>query len=986
MKKLLRSILLTLSLFSMLSSYAQNFTVKGRVIDEKKEAAIGANIIVVGTSIGTITDYNGNFSISVPKKNSILRISYIGYQVVEVSASSPQLASGIILKEDAQLLSDVVVIGYGKVKKSDSTGSIQSIKPDELNKGSQISAQDALVGKVAGVNVVSASGAPGSGATIRIRMGSSLSASNDPLIVIDGVPVDNSSINGSSNIIGSINPSDIESFTVLKDASSTAIYGSRASNGVIIITTKKGTSGSTKPSVNYNSNFTVSKANDYVGVLSADEYREMYTNKSAAPDGFELGTASTDWQKEIYRTAFGHEHNASITGAIKKMPYRASVGYTNQDGIIKTNSYSRFSAGLGLSPKFFNKHLSVDLNIKASKENNDKVSSSVVGDAISFDPTRPIHETYPNNVGLGYFMWMSGGVPIAIAPNNPVAELELSNNKNEVTRSIGNMALDYKVHGLEDLRFNMNLGYDVLKSTYDQNVPQYAPSMYISNQKDGTGLAYNSKQNKRNYLFDLYADYSKEFAKKHTLNAMAGYGWQHFWKKYNDETNDTEKNQLISPSHSESEYYLLSYYGRVNYAYAQKYLLTVTFRADASSRFSKENRWGYFPSAALAWRINNEDFLANVKSLSDLKLRLSYGKTGQQDITSDYPYLSTYTASYNEARYKFGDTWYTTYRPDGYDPNIKWETTSTYNVGLDWGFLNNRISGSMDFYKRNTKDLLNEIFVPAGSNFTNAINTNIGTMENKGFEFAINGIPLKTKDFEWSISANFTWNSSKITKLNTIDTDDNYVKTGNAGGTGKYLQVHKVGETPYTFFLLKQAYDDTGKPLDGQYVAADGSITTSEEDANKYVTGKSSMAPYFYGLSTRLNYKNWDLGINGHGSINNYVYNYVAASDSYDALYSSQGTSSNILHSTVKSGFTQQRLYTDYFLENASFFRIDNITLGYTFHKLWRTGSNIRLSFAVQNVYTFTGYSGIDPEIYNGIDNNVYQRPRVFMLGLNLNF
>jgi TonB-linked SusC/RagA family outer membrane protein len=580
---------------------------------------------------------------------------------------------------------------------------------------------------------------------------------------------------------------------------------------------------------------------------------------------------------------------------------------------------------------------------------------------------------------------MTGGVPIAIAPNNPVAELKLSDNKNKVKRSIGNLMIDYKVHGFEALRFNLNLGYDVLHSDYDNHVPQYAPSMYISNQKDGTGLAYTSTQKKHNYLLDLYADYNKKFG-NHALDVMAGYGWQHFWKKFNSETNDTEGKQLISPSHSESEYYLLSYYGRINYSFNDRYLLTTTLRADASSRFSSDNRWGYFPSVALAWRINNEKFLQNVESLSNLKLRLSYGKTGQQDIGSDYPYQSTYTASYNESRYKFGDTWLTTYRPDGYDPNIKWETTTTYNVGLDWGVLNNRISGSIDYYHRKTKDLLNTIYVPAGSNYTNMITTNIGSMKNDGIEFALNAIPVKTKDLEWSVNANFTWNKSKITKLNTIDTDANYVKTGNAGGTGKYLQIHKVGETPYTFFLLRQAYDDNGNPLDGKYLDAKGNITTSEEDANKYVTGKSSLAPYFYGLSTKLLYKNWDLGINGHGSIKNYVYNYVAASDSYDDLYSSQGTSGNILCSTLKTNFTQQRLYTDYFLENASFFRIDNITLGYTFSKLWNTQSNLRLSFAVQNVCTFTGYSGVDPEIYSGIDTNTYQHPREYILSLNMNF
>jgi TonB-linked SusC/RagA family outer membrane protein len=970
-----------ISCFLSMVVCAQGITIKGHVTDQAKEPIIGASVVVKGSSNGTTTDLDGNFNLTVPDKNAMIVISYVGYKKMELAASNVR---DVVLQDESKAIDELVVIGYGQVRKSDATGSILSVKPDQLNKGNQVTAQDALIGKIAGVQVTSSSGAPGSGSTIRVRMGSSLSASNDPLVVIDGVPVDNSSINGTSNIIGSINPADIESFTVLKDASSTAIYGSRASNGVIIITTKKGASYST-PRFNYSASFSLSTKTKTVDVLSTDEFKTTFEAKANPATDFTLGSASTDWQDEIYRNAAGQDHNFSVMGSFHGIPYRASIGYTNQNGIIITNNYARYNGGFGISPTLLNKHLTININVKASYEKNKEVSGSVTNDAIFFDPTRPVHETYDNNVGLGYYTWMTGGVPIAIAPNNPVAELKLSDNKNKVKRSIGNLMIDYKVHGFEALRFNLNLGYDVLHSDYDNHVPQYAPSMYISNQKDGTGLAYTSTQKKHNYLLDLYADYNKKFG-LHALDVMAGYGWQHFWKKFNSETNDTEGKQLISPSHSESEYYLLSYYGRINYSFNDRYLLTTTLRADASSRFSSDNRWGYFPSVALAWRINNEKFLQNVESLSNLKLRLSYGKTGQQDIGSDYPYQSTYTASYNESRYKFGDTWLTTYRPDGYDPNIKWETTTTYNVGLDWGVLNNRISGSIDYYHRKTKDLLNTIYVPAGSNYTNMITTNIGSMKNDGIEFALNAIPVKTKDLEWSVNANFTWNKSKITKLNTIDTDANYVKTGNAGGTGKYLQIHKVGETPYTFFLLRQAYDDNGNPLDGKYLDAKGNITTSEEDANKYVTGKSSLAPYFYGLSTKLLYKNWDLGINGHGSIKNYVYNYVAASDSYDDLYSSQGTSGNILCSTLKTNFTQQRLYTDYFLENASFFRIDNITLGYTFSKLWNTQSNLRLSFAVQNVCTFTGYSGVDPEIYSGIDTNTYQHPREYILSLNMNF
>ena len=976
-----------LPLAGMLLCYVavgQNVTVQGRVVDQTGEAIPGANVLVKGTTNGTLTDADGNYSLTVPNRNSTLVFSFLGYQTQELSADGRSMT--VTMHEDSQLLDDVVVIGYGQVKKRDATGSVLSVKAEELNKGSIVSAQDALMGKVAGVNVTPSSGAPGSGATIRVRAGSSLSASNDPLIVIDGVPVDNSSINGSSNIIGSINPADIESFTVLKDASSTAIYGSRASNGVIIITTKKGKIGSRKPAVSYTNNFTISQVTRMLDVLDAADYKAAFAKYANAPADFALGNDDVDYQKEIYHNAFGQEHNVSVSGAVGNMPYRASVGYTNQDGIIKTNNYQRTSASVGLSPRFLQDHLTFDINVKGSYEDNKPVTSSVVGAAIAADPTRPIHATYPGGIGCGYYTWMNGDAPMAIAPDNALALLELDNRENKVTRSIGNMAIDYKIHGFEDLRFNLNLGYDVLKSTYDRSVPQFAPQMYTSNQKDGTGLEYTSKQNKRNTLLDFYTNYTHTFAYEQHLDIMVGYGWQRFWKKFNDENLDPKGVELSSPTHSESEYYLLSWYGRLNYSFADRYLLTATFRADASSRFRKENRWGYFPSVALAWKLKNEAFLRDVEVIDDLKIRLSYGQTGQQDIGSDYPALSTYTASYDESRYRFGNTWYTTYRPDGYDPNIKWETTSTYNIGFDWAVLDSRLGGSVDYYFRETKDLLNNIAVPAGANFTNVIYTNIGSMENKGLEIAFNAVPVKTRDFEWRMGINFTWNDSKITKLNTIDTEDNYVKTGNAGGTGKYLQVQMVDETPYTFFLLRQAYNEDGSPKDGIYLTESGEETTSEEDAFKYVTGHSSQAPCFAGLNMKFLYKDWDLGFNGHGSFGNYVFNYVKASESLDDLYSSQGTSSNIQHETLETAFTQQRLYTDYFLEDASFFRLDNITLGYSFRHLWNKTSSLRLSLAVQNVFTITGYSGMDPEIYNGIDKNVYQRPRVYMFGMSLNF
>lgn len=603
---------------------AQKTVVKGNILDKDNLPIIGANILEKGTSNGTISDVDGNFTLSITNPKATLLITYIGYKNVEMPASANMK---IVMTEDSEMLEDVVVIGYGSVKKSDATGSVTAIKPDDFNKGLRTTAQDALVGKVPGVNVVSSSGAPGTGATIRIRSGASLSASNDPLIVIDGVPVDNSTIEGGGNVIGGINPDDIETFTVLKDASATAIYGSRASNGVIVITTKKG--ADTNLRFNYSTNLSVSTVTETLDILSADEFRQFVPTVSGVPASVTLGTASTDWQDEIYRTAFGQEHNFSVSGKVKQnAPYRLSVGYTNQNGVIRTNNYERFTFNGGISPKFFDNHLTVDLNLKVSYENNKKVDESVVNNALRYDPTRPVKTgsaTAATDPGLGYFIWMNGNSPMAIQTDNPVAQLDLQDIRNKVTRSIGNASFNYKVHHLEDLQLNMNLGYDVLTSKYSKEVPELAGMMYTSNMKDGTGLVYDSKQNKRNYLLDLYANYSHVFNEKHNFSAMGGYGWQHFWKKFDATTFSPEGKELFSPNHYESEYYLLSFYGRLNYSYDNRYMITATLRSDASSRFAKGNRWGLFPSVALGWKISQEAFLRDSDILSDLKLRLSYG-------------------------------------------------------------------------------------------------------------------------------------------------------------------------------------------------------------------------------------------------------------------------------------------------------------------------------------------------------------------------
>lgn len=973
-KLLLFSLLVTQLLSVELAQSQEILSIRAKIMDRSTGQPIaGANISVKGLAEGTVSDTLGSFYIRVSKDSSLI-ISSIGFKTVVVKAI-PNLEV-IFLDAVADSLGDVVVIGYGRVKKGDATGALATVKPDPLNRGMQLTPQDALVGRVAGVNVTPGTGAPGNEGIIRIRMGASLSASNDPLVVIDGVPI------SSGAPLSSINPNDIESYTVLKDASATAIYGSRASNGVLIITTKKGTGKKSKPQVSYATNFMVSKVFDYYNVLSSEEFRTVFKEKANAPANFILGSASTNWQNDIYRTAFGNEHNISVNGNPGNLPYRLSVGYINQNGVIRENNYQRSNIGLGLSPKFFNKHLSLDFNFKGIWEDERPVPTGVIGSAISFDPTRPVNETYPNNQGLGYFMWTNAGTPIALAPSNPVADLLQTSRLNEEFRTLGNMALDYKVHGLEDLRFNVNLGYDIRNRTYSETVPDNAPATFTSIRNDGRGRYYKEDNKNTNFILTAFTNYTKKFGSKHLIDAMAGYEWQRFW--YNSKPQSIVRDVVDASTPDEDALYLVSFFGRLNYSFNQKILLTTSVRADASSRFAPENRWGYFPSVALAYRLSEEKFIKNIKSISDLKFRVSYGQTGQQDIGGYHPALATYTISTNVARYLFGTNWVNMNRPNGYDPNIQWETTTTYNAGLDFGLYKNRLFGSIDVFSRKTKDLLNRIAVPAGSNFTNVIETNIGSMKGHGVEIALGGSLIKKKKLEWIVNGNFTYNNSTITKLNTIDNDDNFVKTGTI--SRRDFQIHKVGETPYTFFLLKQAYDDKGNPLEGKYIGKDGSITSNEQDANKFVTGKSSLAPYYYGLSTRLIYKAWDFGINGHGSFGNYVLNHQEAGQTLMSMFSSQGVSSNISKAAANRGFVQERYFSDIFLESGAFFRFDNITLGYSVGKLWNESSRLRLSLSAQNIILLTNYSGVDPEIFNGLDNNTYQRPRIISLSANVQF
>lgn len=997
--RICRTILpLLLGLFLSVGVYAQNITVKGHVKDALG-GVIGANVVEKGnTTNGTITDLDGNFTLTVPQ-GATLVVSFIGYKSQEVAAA-PSVV--VTLQDDAELLETVVVIGYGSVKKNDLTGSVTAIKADEINRGAITSPDQMLQGKVPGLLVTPASGDPTGGATIRIRGAASLYASNDPLIVIDGVPVTSEGGAGMANPLASVNPNDIESYTVLKDASATAIYGSRASNGVIIITTKKGTGDKMK--VSYNSSYSLKQNTSTLEMMTGDQYRQYIKDVYGENDprlGM-MGNANTDWQDLIYRTAFSTDQNVSLYGNAKGvLPYRVSLGYTYDQATLKEGDNQRANLGISLSPKFFQDHLSVNVNLKGIYNRANYPNSGAVGSAVDFDPTQsPYFYDANGNIDTskagGYFNWINAdGSANTMASINPLSQLYDNYNVNDTWRSMGNVQLDYKIHGFEDLRVNLNLGYDLART----EGTKYSELGSILSMRNGAQDYYeNYANNNANTLLEFYANYNKEFGIHH-LDVMAGYSWQHNYVKYDNiqyYNNDRSNVYLDNPT-DRKEYYLVSFFGRVNYSLNSKYLFTVSLRDDASSRFSKSNRWGLFPSAAFAWNIAEENFLKESDApISSLKLRLGWGQTGQQDIGIDrcYAYQAKYTQSSALAtRIPWGNGYIYTLAPNAYNPDIKWETTETYNVGLDFGFLKGRINGTIDAYLRKTKDLLNDVTTPMGVNFSNKVISNVGDMENKGLEFNLNFIPIERKDMRWTINVNGTWQDTKITKLTNNPTPDYLgVEVGaNMGGTGGYTSLYSVGYSPYTYHLYQQAYDENGKPLQNVLVDRDGNGEITAQD--RYITDKSIQPKFFYGIGSQFTYKNWDFGFNAHGSVGGYALNRIKmnTATSYSDDYT-KGYLNNLSPYCMETGWTatisEQQKFSDMFLENTTFFRMDDINVGYTFDKIKNWNGKIRVAASVQNVFTITKYSGLDPEltVADGVDNNLIPRPRLYTLRLNINF
>ena len=1008
---------------------AQKITVSGTVTDPTGEPLIGASVLAQGTSAGVATDIDGNYRLDVDANGTIV-VSYVGFDTQTISVDG-RTTINVELKENSVVLQEVVAIGYGVVKKSDATGSVTMVKPDEIEAGLATSAQDLLVGAAPGVVVTTDGGNPTGGASIRIRGGASLSASNDPLIVLDGVPMSDRSYGG-VNPLTMISPDNIESMTVLKDASATAIYGSRASNGVIIITTKKGKSG--KPQVNFSANMHVNTAARTWDVLSADEFRKVVTETLGTESAIaQLGDANTDWQDEILNTTVSHDYNLSVGGSLDWLPYRVSASYTNNNGILHTSRMDRTTVGVNLTPKFFNGMLSVNANVKGAYIKNRMADQGAVGTALSYNPTLPVYTQYGmSSNGLTMFngyttITDNSGKPMDNSPNNPVAMLDEINNTAEVLRSNGNLQLDYALHFFPDVHLNLNLGYDVSKNETKSVMAQNSPQSWRGNYYNGAGTVYDHYQLERNTLLEFYANYKKEFKEfKSNVDAILGYSWQRDDYQGNSLTTfstpgfindwgtiyqngqynlgvDNESILNIGRSYNDAPTYywkgqlnLISFYGRINYSFDDTYLLTFTLRDDGTSRFLSNNRWALFPALALGWKVLNMPFMDGAKNfMNDLKLRLGWGVTGQQAVGGLYPYIPVYAQSSSSGVVNYPSPdgkqsdWVNPLYPKAYNPDLKWEETTTWNVGVDMGFLSNRITASLDWYLRDTKDLLAYVPVPAGQTTTNFMDRNIGELRNYGLEATITAKPVVTKEFTWNTSFNVAWNKNELTELtgSTAENASYYLQAAgnpiseNAGA----LQVHKVGHPAYSFYLLEQVYDQDGNPIPNQYVDQNGD---GEINDNDLVVKHSRDPKVTMSWSNTFNWKNWDLGISLRANVGNYVFNSVLAGKSNITNVDRYG-----LNNLVKADYyfndasaNSNLVRSDYFLENASFLRCDNITLGYTWNELLNNALRLRLFGAVQNPFVITKYSGLDPEVFSGVDNNVYPRPVTFTLGLVATF
>jgi TonB-dependent starch-binding outer membrane protein SusC len=978
-----RVILFLIFYFSAVNALESQITINGSVRDAiTNEALIGAFVFSKeNEGVGTSTDFDGNFELTVPNATKTLIFSYTGYENLETDIAGRDQIN-VVLRTSSQLLDDVIIIGYGTVKREDATGAVTSVSSELFNRGAITGPQQLLAGKVAGV-AITTDGSPGGGAQIRIRGESSLNASNDPLIVIDGVPMDNSGPSGSRNPLNIINPNDIESFTILRDASAAAIYGNRASGGVIIITTKKGKLGQGLR-VSYNANAGFGTRFGSIPVLTAEEFRNVINdpdyqfNQQAAPL---LGDASTDWQSEIFRPAFTTDHNLAITGSTGIIPYRVSLGYTNQDGLLKTDNFNRLSTGINISPGFMDNRLQVNVGIKGMINQNQFADRGAVGSALSFDPTLPVRD--PGNAFGGFTtVTQNNGNPEPLSPANPMALLELRDDRSTVRQYIANASVDYRFKSIPELRLNLNLAQEYSKGSGTIIVPNFAAFSFDPINGGGVDNWYENER--KNSLLEFYSNYNKRFG-KHNLDLMGGYSWQRFFENNSFRNSNTAGTAALTVEQRDiaKELFLLSVFSRINYSFDDRYLLTLSVRRDATSRFNPEFNYGLFPAAAFAVKlIDNDNAYFN-----NIKLRTGVGVTGQQDLGGNfYPALGVYERGLENAAYLFENDTIRTLRPNGYTLDLRWEETTTYNVGVDFSVIKDKLSATLDVYQRNTRDLLNFVPVPALSNLTNFANINIGEMTSKGIEFTLDYTPIRTSKMSWNIGANAAYNISEITRL-TISDDPSYlgILTGGiAGGVGSTIQIHSVGNQPSSFFVLQQQYDENGTLLEGEFTDQNGDGIINELDRVRY----RNPAPFYtLGITSNFSYGNFDFSFAGRANLGNWVYNNIQTDMGYlDRIYHPSNFLVNVHRSAVDLNVRRQGslTFSDHFVQASSFFRFDHITMGYNIDNF--IGRYFRVFATFQNPFVFTGYTGLDPEIGNGIDNNVYPRARNYLLGISVDF
>ena len=968
MMKKTNLLLLFCVLFS-LSLFSQN-SLDGKVTDiNSSEAIAGVNVVVKGTSTGTATDFDGNYNITV-SQGDVLVFSYVGYSTLEITYDD-QLSLNVAMSEDASQLDEILLIGYGSVTKDDLTGAADLITSDDFNQGSVLSPEQLISGKLAGVSVTSGSGAPGDGQAIRIRGLGSLSLTNSPLIVVDGVPLNDGGVGGSRNALNSINPADIESMTVLKDASATAIYGSRGANGVILISTFKGKDTDFKYS--FTSKFSTYSPIDKVDVLTAAEFTNMITSSGDQAYIDQLGTNNTDWQDVIYQKALGKEYNYSITGNKYGIPMRLSIGLGEHEGVLLGDKFNRNTISLNLNPSLLDDKLDVDFNFRMMDTQNDFADRGAIGNAVRFDPTKPV---FNGSQYDGYYSWIdpASGNQYAIgAPTNPLALLNLIDDNSDVDRIISNLKLDYELPFTEGLIATINVGYDDASSEGSRTTSEFFPT----SDPTWNGSLSTYTQSATNTLLDAYITYEKSYDDS-SLNAVAGYSYQAF--EFDNYSYDSEAEEDGNDYEfiDKSKNVLLSYFGRLNYDLKGKYLFTATMRADASSKLNPDDRWGFFPSFAMAWNVDQEDFFKG-DIFNSLKLRLGYGQVGNVNGLGDYKFLTRYTGSTSTAYYQFGNSFYQTFRPEPINPDLRWEIGETLNLGIDYTMFNSKLSGSINIYQKTTKDLIAYTLVDPFTNFGNRIDANIGDMENKGVELTFNLPLMQTDDYENILDFNIAFNDNVVTRL-----PDQQFIGGISGGVGNTIQTHVEGEAPYSFLVYQQVYDTNGAPIEGVYVDRNGDNIINDDD--RYIK-EDPFADIIMGLTNSVRYKDWDFSVTARASIGNYAYNNLASNAVFNAAASINNILNNIHSDYLSTGFidfTENSLLSDHYIQEASFVKIDNISIGY--NMTTNSGCKIRFFGSLQNVATFTDYEGIDPEIYGGIDNNFYPRPQTGVFGVTFEF